>query len=250
MKSGSICISIVSHGQAALVERLVDIVLRFPSVGRVIVTKNIPEPMLLTEDSRVCLIENDLPAGFGANHNAAFQFFREPFFCPLNPDIGFFESPFPTLLRVFDREPNLALVAPLVISPAGEVEDSIRYFPTLSSLLRKVGGKNLVSYTLYAGAPDFSPDWVAGMFMLFRRSAYETLGGFDEGFFLYYEDVDICVRAWKAGMKIKACPSVSVVHDARRESHRNLQYLRWHLFSMARYFWKHWGKLPSIPAMN
>ena len=223
MKPRSIAISIVSHGQAAFVEGLVDTVFQFPEVGRVIVTKNIPEPMSLTDDSRVYVIENDRPAGFGANHNVAFRHCREPFFCPLNPDIAFLESPFPALLALFDREPNLALAAPLVISPAGEVEDSIRYFPTVSGLLRKVTGMGLESYKVSAGDPDFFPNWVAGMCMLFRRNAYEALGGFDEDFFLYYEDVDVCVRVWKAGMKIIACPSVSVVHDARRESHRNLK---------------------------
>jgi hypothetical protein len=93
----------------------------------------------------------------------------------------------------------------------------------------------------------FYPEWVAGMFMMFRNSAYKKLNGFDEHFFLYYEDVDICVRAWKVGLKVLACPSVSVVHDARRESRRNIRYLWWHLTSMIRYFVKHWGRLPYLP---
>ena len=60
------------------------------------------------------------------------------------------------------------------------------------------------------------------------------------------EDVDICVRAWKAGMKVVACPAVSVVHDARRESHRTFRFRYWHIASRARYFYKHWGRLPSV----
>jgi N-acetylglucosaminyl-diphospho-decaprenol L-rhamnosyltransferase len=83
------------------------------------------------------------------------------------------------------------------------------------------------------------------MFMLFRRQDYSRLHGFDEQFFLYYEDVDICVRAWQQGMLILACPRMSVIHDARRYSRRNALHMRWHLASMARYFWKHWGRLPT-----
>ena len=97
-----------------------------------------------------------------------------------------------------------------------------------------------------SGQASFHPEWVAGMFMLFRSQDFARLGGFDEAFFLYYEDVDICVRAWKQGMKIVACPQVSVVHDARRDSHRSARHIRWHLASMVRYFFKHWGRLPHV----
>jgi hypothetical protein len=93
----------------------------------------------------------------------------------------------------------------------------------------------------------FYPEWVAGMFMLFRREAFARLGGFDEGFFLYYEDVDICVRAWRQSLPVLVCPGVAVVHDARRDSHRSLRHLRWHLASIGRYFCKHWGRLPKVP---
>jgi GT2 family glycosyltransferase len=99
------------------------------------------------------------------------------------------------------------------------------------------------------GQNAFSPDWAAGMFLLFRSHDFRLLNGFDERFYLYYEDVDICTRAWNAGMIIVACPFVSVVHKARRESHRNLMFLSWHLKSMARYFWKHWWRLPTVPKL-
>jgi GT2 family glycosyltransferase len=59
-------------------------------------------------------------------------------------------------------------------------------------------------------------DWVAGMFLLIRTEAFRALGGFDEGFHLYYEDVDFCARAWKAGWKVQVHPEVSVIHDAQR----------------------------------
>lgn len=82
--------------------------------------------------------------------------------------------------------------------------------------------------------------------MLFRSEDFRRLQGFDEKFFLYYEDVDICARAWKSGMKVLACPSVSVIHDAQRASRRNLQHMKWHAASMMRYFWKHAGRLPPV----
>ena len=68
--------------------------------------------------------------------------------------------------------------------------------------------------------------------MLFRSLDFRRLGGFDEGFYLYYEGVDICLRAWKRGMKVAACTDVDVIHDARRRSRRNLRHLRAHLASL------------------
>jgi hypothetical protein len=152
----------------------------------------------------------------------------------------------PSLLAAM-REEDAAMAAPLVRNPSGEMEDSMRPFPTMFSLLLKALGFSDGRYQIQDSQSIFYPEWVAGMFMLFRSEDFRHLGGFDTGFFLYYEDVDTCARAWKTGMKVVACPSVSVVHDAQRASRRNLRYMRWHLASLTRYFLKHWGRLPTVP---
>jgi N-acetylglucosaminyl-diphospho-decaprenol L-rhamnosyltransferase len=239
-----IAVSIVSHGHGSMVENLVRSLLEFPEVKQVVVTRNIPELLCLGDDSRVSVVDNPSPKGFGANHNAAFRRCDQPTFCVLNPDISFVDNPFPRLLAVM-KETGAALVAPLVKAPGGGVEDSTRYFPTLVSLATKIFGAE--GRRLAAGGQAiFYPDWVAGMFMLFRSLDFGHLGGFDEEFFLYYEDVDICIRAWKRGMKVAACTEVGIIHDARRDSRRNFRHLRLHLASVARYFWKHCGRLPRV----
>lgn len=244
-EAGVIAVSIVSHGQGDLLKGLVEALLLCPEVQQVLVTMNIPEKLSLVSSSRVRLIENAVQKGFGANHNAAFSYCEQPFFCPMNPDISLKGNPFGDLLTAIDKA-KASLAAPLVLSRKGDVEDNLRYFPTITSLLRKIASGADGRYALEMNSPDFYPEWVAGMFILFRSAEYARLGGFDESFFLYYEDVDICVRAWKTGMKVVACPSVVVVHDARRESHRNTRYFRFHVVSMARYFWKHWNCLPHV----
>lgn len=241
-----IAVSVVSHAHGAMVGRLVESLLACSEVTRVVVTKNVPESLSLPDDSRVKVVSNQTPKGFGANHNAAFQFCAEEYFCPLNPDIELHGNPFPQLIRV-QREMGSAIVAPMVLSPAGAQEDSWRHFPTVTSLLRKTTIGDQGRYSVAESRKTFSPEWVAGMFMLFSRVSFVRLGGFDERFFLYYEDVDICVRAWKLGMVISACPQVWVVHDARRDSRRSVRHLRWHLKSMVRFFVTHWGRLPQVP---
>ncbi len=249
MPDGLITVSVVSHGHGSMVERLVQSLLGCPEVAQIILTRNIPESWGLVAGDRITIIENAAPKGFGANHNAAFKFCQQPLFCPLNPDIELLGNPFPGLISMLNQTVG-TLVAPLVKSPDGDIEDSFRRFPTILSLARKLLGGADGRYVLSDLQESFHPEWVAGMFMLFRSPDFARLGGFDEGFFLYYEDVDICARVWKLGLKIIACPQVNVIHDAQRDSHRSIRHLRWHLASMGRYFWKHWGRLPKIDSTH
>lgn len=242
-----ITVSIVSHGHGAMVVRLVSQLLLYPEITQVLITLNIPEILDLPLDQRLVVLENVQARGFATNHNAAFRVCTEDYFCPLNPDIELRGNPFPALL-VAMSEAGIGMAAPRVDSLAGVPEDSWRHFPTLFSLIRKVLGKGDGRYPMPANGRIFSPEWVAGMFMLFRRADFRILGGFDEGFFLYYEDVDICVRLWKSGRRLIVCPEVIVIHDARRDSHRKWRHLRWHLTSMGRYFIKHAGRLPKVEA--
>ena len=227
-----------------MVCHLVSQLLDCPEVSKIIVTLNIPEDISLPESARIDIIRNNSPLGFAANHNQAFSRSSEDFFCVLNPDIVLHENPFERLINVME-EYGADISAPCVTSPQGKIEASVRCFPTFIGLLAKVLRLSTGQVYYDVTTEPFYPDWVAGMFMIFHHESYVRLEGFDEGFFLYYEDVDICVRAWNLGMKIVVCPSVSVVHDARRESHRNFRYLCWHLASMARYFRKHMGRLPQ-----
>lgn len=245
MKVGAVTVSIVSHGHGAMVGRLIGELLECRSVGRVVVTLNIPEAQALGAlDERVIVLRNVVPKGFGANHNSAFVHCETPFFCPLNPDIKISGDPFDVLVKRLADAPEAALVAPLIVTPDGEPDDNFRRFPTLCSLATKAVVGQRGAYSVLPGNGVFCPEWAAGMFMLFRSSAYRELRGFDEAYYLYYEDVDICVRAWRRGMKVMGCPEVAVVHDARRESRRNLRFMRWHAESMLRYFWRYLGRLP------
>lgn len=244
-----IAVSIVSHGHGAMVQRLVDQVLACPEVRRIVVTCNIPEQAFCFSDVRVEMVINQTPKGFGENHNAAFLRCKELHWCVLNPDIELCANPFPSLLRAFSNN-CVGLVAPRVINIAGGTEDSVRYFPTLTLLALKACGKDVGRYAIDDGASYVCPEWVAGMFMLFRSETFASLGGFDEGYFLYYEDVDICVRVWQAGAVIVVIPSVSAIHDARRASRVNWRHRQWHLRSMARYFFKYFRCLPRVDKVN
>ncbi|MEO8159499.1 MAG: glycosyltransferase, partial [Betaproteobacteria bacterium] len=178
-------------------------------------------------------IRNASPTGFGANHNAAFTECANAYFCVLNPDVRLDGNPFPALVAELAAA-NVGVAAPKIMSPTGAIEDSARRFPTSGFLVRKLFGQTSgLDYEI--GQATISPDWVAGMFMLFRAPVFAELHGFDERYFLYYEDVDLCRRLRKHGYDVRLVPSVRVVHDARRDSHRSLRHLRWHLASLLRF---------------
>jgi N-acetylglucosaminyl-diphospho-decaprenol L-rhamnosyltransferase len=242
----AVTVSIVSHGQGEMVATLLKDLVRCPEVSHVILTHNLPEPEIPVPQklaTQIEVIRNSLQKGFAANHNAAFERCRTPFYCVLNPDVRMPGNPFPRLLDVFDN-PRVAFAAPAVVNSGGGIEDSARRFPTPWILFRKAVGADTSRWTYRLGDSPQSPDWVAGMFLLARSDVFRELGGFDAGYFLYYEDVDLCARARSRGYELLLCPAIHVIHDARRTSHRSVRYLRWHLGSMFRFFLKHLGRLP------
>ena len=238
-----VAVSIVTHAHGQMVVNLVQQLLDCPEVEQLLLTCNVPEALTLPDDPRLITIHNASPKGFGANHNAAFVRCRSPWFVVLNPDVVLQANPFQALLAALNGS-RASVMAPAVINIAGIQEDSARHFPTLRQLTTKLLGGPNGRYILQRTQGPTPVDWVAGMFMLFPAEDFKAIGGFDEKFFLYYEDVDICTRLWKAGRPVMVCPQVQVVHDAQRASRKNWQFMKWHAASMARYFWKHWGRLP------
>ena len=236
-----ISISVVSHLQGALVKALLDDLAAraAPEQIEVIVTVNVDEnlPFAATEFRfPLRIVRNGTPRGFGTNHNAAARMASGEYFCVMNPDIRLAADPFPALISGLS-DVSIGVTSPLVVGPEGQTEDSARRFPTPFSIARKLFTRvRRPDYVI--GQAVVYPDWIAGMFMLWRAETFRKIGGFDEGFFLYYEDVDICVRLRRAGFRVLLIPAVKVTHYAQRVSHRNVRYLRWHLTSMLRYFRK------------
>jgi N-acetylglucosaminyl-diphospho-decaprenol L-rhamnosyltransferase len=237
----SLSISIISHKQAHLVLQFLRDLQEF-SLDRkpeVFVTINIEEEIPFLEKDfgyKVRIIKNKHPQGFGFNHNQAFRLCSSNYFCIANPDVRLIQDPF-SLLNCLAADPQIGVLAPLIMNGIHQTEDSARKLPTPIRLIKRVlaskrGNKldyNPMNKTLF-------PDWLAGIFMIFPREVFKSINGFDERYFLYFEDVDLCCRLKMAGYKIFLEPSVTVIHEARRESHRRFRYLLWHILSGMRFF--------------
>lgn len=234
-----VSVSVVSHGQLAMVLDLLADIQEFccSTPLEVLLTLNIDEigDIEVSQYSYpVSIIKNEEPKGFGANHNQAFRAASGMFFCVLNPDVRLITDPFPALIDVL-KQTNVGVCAPLVMNTGGHLENSARKFPTPLTILKKVVGRgSSADYAIGNGL--LSPDWVGGMFMCFRSVLYKQVNGFDERYFLYYEDVDLCARLTNLGFKVVFCPASKVIHLAQHTSHKSIKYLRWHISSMLRFF--------------
>lgn len=186
------------------------------------------------------VIHNHGPKGFAENHNAAFKVSKGKFFVLLNPDIKLPYDPFDSLIPVLENYKK-CICAPKIINEKGEIEDNARNFPSPWLLVKKLFGKIFhivlpVEKTKALSPTLLSPDWVAGMFIMVPAAVYAELGGLNEKYFLYYEDVDFCARARRMGIPVLVVNDVSAIHTAQRDSHRKLRYMFWHLRSALRFF--------------
>ena len=225
-------ISIVSHLQRAMVgELLADLGrLRPLGVGKLILTLNLPEELPEGIDSlpfEVLVLRNDRARGFGANHNRAFKHCTTPWFAIFNPDLHLISDFLVASLRALD--PADALLAPRILEGGGAPADATRRLFTPWQFVRRLLGSR-------DPAQAGEVDWIAGICLLVRSSAFAAVGGFDERFYLYLEDADLSLRMQLAGWRIRQIEDAAVIHAAQRASHRSLRHLRWHVSSLL----KHW----------
>lgn len=233
----SVVFSLVSHGQLPLIRDFLSdyrrlALHRYP----IVLTLNIPEDESVLgdfSDLPITVVRNSAPKGFGDNHNAAFEALESCFFVVINPDIRLPSLQMDLLLAPFDDE-SIGAVAPIVLDGTGIPQDSVRRFPTVARLARRaLLGRRAGDY-VWQDAP-VEVDWAAGMFVVFRSAAFRRVDGFDTRYFMYMEDADICRRLRRIGLRTILCPPVSVIHEARRASRRELRHLRWHLASAFRF---------------
>lgn len=191
--------------------------------------------------------------GFGKAHNLALQQLAgvdAPYHLILNPDITFHADALGRLASVMDSHPDVGLVMPKVLYPDGNLQYLCKLLPApidlalrrfLPGLLKRLAQKRIELYELRnldCDTPAYVPS-LSGCFMFARRSVLDAVGGFDERFFLYMEDVDLC-RRMLAVSRLLYWPGVTVEHVHQMGSYRNRKLLLLHVLSAIQYFNK-WG---------
>jgi N-acetylglucosaminyl-diphospho-decaprenol L-rhamnosyltransferase len=210
--------------------------------------------MVQAEFPEARLIRNRENVGFSRANNQALPEATAAYALILNSDAELTRGALPALAAVLDARPRVAAVGPRTLSPDGTVQ--VSFGPALTPraewrqrrLVRGVKRRDPAALAEVAAraSVEHEPDWLSGSCLLARKEALDSVGGFDEGFFLYEEDVDLCVRLRRAGWSIVFTPAAAVVHhlgqSVRADPARaRLEYHRSHL----RFYRKHNGPAPT-----
>ena len=194
--------------------------------------------------------------GYGAGHNIAIREAMEVgaiYHVIVNPDIYFGEGVLEQLVAYMNVNKEIGLVMPKILYPNGELQYLCKLLPTpFDLLLRRFGlwkkyrEKRDIRYELRFA--DYNQEMqvpsLSGCFMFARMSILKQVDGFDERYFMYAEDLDLCRRIGKIAQTMYY-PKVSVYHAYAKGSYKNRKLLRYHMCSMFKYFNK-WGWLWDI----
>jgi N-acetylglucosaminyl-diphospho-decaprenol L-rhamnosyltransferase len=202
----------------------------------------------------VRLVRNARNDGFGAACNRGASGTAAPYLLFLNSDAQVTAGAVAALARVLDQRPDVAIVGPRTLNDDGTAQVSYGRALTPRAewrqrrLVRGVARREpwALAIAQERSLRACAPDWVSGACLLIRRRAFDAVSGFDEGFFLYEEDADLCARVRAQGGLVRFEPAATVVHRlgrsmARAAERARLEYHRSHL----RYYRKHNGPLAT-----
>ena len=239
---------VVSHGGA--LELRESLPALSPQVDELVVIANVPGS---AEDvpPEVRVVQNEEPYGFAANANRGIAETAGDFLVLANPDAVAEPDAVAQLLAVAESHAHCGVAGPRMLGLQGEVVPSRRRFPTVrGTLVRRTPLRRLLHplerqrahYHLGEDVDEpVQADWLLGGFVMLRRAMLEEIGGFDAGFRLYGEDIDLCYRAAKAGWERWYVPAAVVRHEWKRETDRRFFTRRtlWHWRGIARFARKH-----------
>lgn len=219
---------------------------------------NSPTPQLkeqlkdILQDDRIEYIFNKKNIGYGAGHNIALRkaLRLSSYHLVLNPDVYFDTDVLEELVSFMEANTDVGLVIPKVVYPDGNLQYLSKLLPNPSDLIfRRFLPSSVIKRRLYNYEMKFSGydkrmevPYISGCFMFMRTSILDSVGLFDERFFLYLEDTDLSRRFFVAGKNIYY-PGVQIVHRHERGSYKNLRLLFIHIKNAILYFnkWGWWG---------
>lgn len=203
------------------------------------IRKNFPETALLV---------NSINRGFGAAHNQNLKKIDADYILVLNPDVEILPGTLSSMLNFMKNHPDAGVVGCKILNPDGTIQYSCRRYPSPSVifcrglLLDSFLPETINHYLMkdWDHKQTIPVDWLTGCCLMLRKKTLDKIGLFDEKFFLYFEDVDLCARINK-NWKVYYLHSASMIHDYQHESRKIGNWrLKWyHMISCLIYFNKH-----------
>ena len=215
---------IVSYRSRATLRGCVEPLAAMPRLHVTVVDNASPDDSLETiaDVEGVDVVRAPRNGGFAYGCNLGVARGSAPLLLFLNPDARIDAASLDALVTAMRSDPRAALVGPRILDDHGSLAWSVRRFPRLRStfakalFLHRVWPRARWTDELVRDPAVYeragTAEWLSGACMLVRRDAYEALGGFDEGLFLYCEDTDLCLRLWQAGHTVRFEPAALVHH--------------------------------------
>lgn len=241
------------HNLAA-VKPIIDSVLASTIVEKFYIVDNSGETALRGEveslDERIEYIPLNNP-GFGAANNVAIRKafdFGAKYHAVVNPDIEFNPGTLEKIVSFMEGNVKVGVVMPKTQNTDGSMQHNCKLSPSpfdllLRRFLPKSWGKAArvkFEMQMFDHEKQFDVPFLCGCFLVFRLDALKEVGLFDERYFMYMEDVDLCRRIWSGGWRNVYYPIAEVIHAHAAESYHNFRMLKIHIKSVLSYFRK-WG---------
>lgn len=201
-------------------------------------------PLIKATHPDITILENKKNLGFGSAHNKVINIVESDYHAIINPDILFTNDIIKQLVSIMESDPKIALIAPQTLNIDGTRQHLPKRNPNFLYLLSGILSNKFSfmqkyrdEYTMANQELDLleEVEILTGCFMLFKTKTLRTLKGFNEAYFMYFEDLDITRRAKKLGKTIFSKDTV-VFHRWERESHKSKKLFLMHLKSMFIYF--------------
>lgn len=225
----------------------------FPPEWEVIVVDNASQDdsvsMLKTRFSQVRMMANATNVGYARANNQAAARAQGRYLLLLNPDTIASREALAKLVTFMENHPEAGASSPRLLLPDGSPQPfSFGTDPTLVHLLRRGWNRLVHHHSLHDWAIDRPQivDWVSGACLLVRREIWEQVRGLDEAFFMYFEDVDLCLRIRHTGWQIVYNPRVEITHLGGQSLRQNPRAPRAYDESLIYFYRKHYGILPAF----
>lgn len=257
----SISISIVTFNSQSIIGKTVDSLLAHlpdPKAAEIFLVDNVSTDATLVTLNQLArrhpsieVIASPRNLGYGGGHNLAIRKADSQYHLICNPDITFHQDALTPMIAHLEAHPEIGILAPKVLNEDLSLQALNKRAPTVLDLalrrffpgsLQRLFQARLNRYEMRDLGYELSYEvpFLSGSFLLVRTKILKEIQGFDEGFFMYFEDTDLCRRVQEIGYKTVYFPFVSVIHAWQRASHKNWKMMKIHIQSSIRYF-KKWG---------
>ena len=199
---------------------------------------------------KVRIIENTINLGFSKAYNQAVEYCNGQYVCILNPDTVVAEDTFIKALKILEKDQNIGALGCRMIDGLGNfLPESKRNMPSPSVALKKILGNSKQYYASLKESENGYVEALAGAFIVMSKAAYKKVGGFDEDYFMYGEDIDLSLKLLKSGYKNYYSADLTIIHFKGESTLKNNTYAKRFYGAMYLFYKKHytnslfWGTL-------